>query len=196
MNLVLDTLCCDHANFAKLLNVIEQQANLVASDKDADAYILAKAVEYLEGYPAQYHHPLEDAFCARLKKALPAADPDIDDISRQHAAIREHIAHFKKQLSRLSRGESAARADFAAMAQAFVDAEWEHMEFERTALFPAGLQAFTDEDWAYLEHCVPSFLDPLFGGDVAQPLERLHQALLACDSQDGTLQLLKTYVGH
>ena len=194
MNTVLETLCSDHANFAKLLNVIEHQADLAASQQALDIDILAKAVEYLEGYPAHYHHALEDALAARLKAAAPGVNPKIDEIVRQHAQIRGRLAQLKEQLPRLSRPGDIVRADFAEDAYAYVDAEWSHMELERTALFTPALEAFADDDWLYLTTCIPQFQDPLFGGDIPAPLERLHQALLECDTRERTVKLLRKQI--
>lgn len=191
MNPVLETLCSDHANFAKLMNVIEQQADLVSDGSPPDLDILHKVVTYLEGYPGRYHHPLEDALCARLQKALPVPDPDVDGVLLQHGEIRRRLLQFKEHLSDLNNGGSATHAKFVEFALAFIDAEWKHMELERTALFPTAMDALTLKDWSQLEASVPLFNDPLFGGEVDAPLERLHQALLMCDSTERAADVLR-----
>ena len=93
MNPVLDTLCCDHANFAKVLNVIEQQAGAVAAGRAADVDVLA---------------------------------------------------------------------------------------------------ALSDDDWIRLDVCTSSLPHPLFDCEVDEPLERLHQVLLACDSKQRTIDALRS----
>lgn len=191
MNPVLETLCSDHANFAKLLNVIEQQAEAVSDGIAPDVDLLSKAVGYLEGYPGQYHHPLEDALCTRLQKSLPVPDPDVDGVLHQHHEIRQGLKRLKEELLALGNGDAAAPEKLAEVAFAFIDAEWKHMELERTALFPTAMDALTLKDWSQLEASVPLFHDPLFGGEVDAPLERLHQALLMCDSTDRAADVLR-----
>lgn len=191
MNPVLDTLCCDHANFGKLLNLLEEQAAAVKSGCAPDIAILEQVSAYLEGYPVEYHHPLEDALYARLKAAAPDCGAAIEDIERQHGEIRRRLQHFKDHLHRAKESGALARVTFAAVAYAFIDAEWAHMELEREVLFPTAMKVLRPEDWAWLESQVPRFHDPLFGGAVDAPLERLHQRLLVTDSKERARKVLQ-----
>ena len=191
MNPVLDTLCYDHANFAKLLNVIEHQTGAVAAGLGADVDVLAKALAYLEGYPALYHHPLEEALCARLRPARSVTSPDIDDIRRQHGAVRQRLERFKRHLDDLTQDRDGAADAFVTAAGEFVQAEWEHMELERCGLFPAAAAVLGEGDWAGLEEHISSSPDPLFDCEVEGPLELLHRALLECDSKQRTIYALR-----
>lgn len=192
MNPVLDTLCCDHANFAKLLNVIEHQSAAVEAGRAADVDVLSKALVYLEGYPVQHHHPLEEALCTRLQPVGVVTSPEIDDILRQHSQVRRRLDRFKQRLADLAQNRDGASDAFVAAAGAFVQAEWEHMELERCGLFRAAAAALSDDDWFGLEAGISNLPDPLFDCGVEEPLERLHQALLECDSKQRTINALRS----
>lgn len=191
MNPVLDTLCCDHGNFGKLLNLIEEQADTVKAGCAPDLPLLDQVVAYLEGYPVEYHHPLEDAVYTRLRAVAPGCDSAIEEVTQQHGEIRRRLQHFKEHLARAKTESQLSRITFAAVAYAFLEAEWAHMELERTALFPAALKALSATDWVWLETQVPRFHDPLFGGSVDAPLERLHQRLLVVDSKERARHVLR-----
>jgi hemerythrin-like domain-containing protein len=190
MNPVLDMLCCDHTNFAKLMNIIEQQAEVMTAGCEPDYEILTKAVEYLERYPALYHHPLEDRLCQRLKNGAAGLAPAIDATLQQHEEIRSRLSQFKRLLEEAKSGAIVSRTAFAEAAADFVSSEWMHMEFERTELFPVALAALIDDDWAALENELSPVADDLFGASLDASLQRLHALLLESDSKDKTRDIL------
>ena len=84
----------------------------------------------------------------------------------------------------------SARSAFARAARDFVDAQWAHMEYERSHLFPAAQAALADSDWEMVSRALARTEDPLFGSKPAGRLRALHRMLLACDSKDQAPEVL------
>lgn len=191
MNPVLDVLCSDHANFGKLLNVIEQQAEAMSSGTGADITILAQAVAYLESYPTLYHHPLEDAVYWRLRAVRPDKAADVAAILYEHASIRQLLTRFKQTLTHYNAADPATITRLAAAAFAFVDTQWLHMEYERSGLFAAAAENLSAQDWQDLMEDMPRPVDALFSAHITIPaLRELHSQLLTCDNtRDASLAL-------
>jgi len=192
MNPILDQLCADHANFGKLLNVIEQQAELISAAAVPDYEVLAKAIEYLEGYPTLYHHPLENILFERLTRGSPSATEAAGAIEREHSEIQSQLARLKEVVASAERGGIVTRSSIVDAASAFVESEWAHMERERTDLFPMAAAALLDDDWSFIEGRAAPEKDTLFGGTAPAPMQRLHELLLACDTRKQTTRVLST----
>ena len=55
----------EHVNFARLLNVLEQQLQAFHQDEHPDYALMLDICDYLQNFPDVYHHPREDvASCA------------------------------------------------------------------------------------------------------------------------------------
>jgi hemerythrin-like domain-containing protein len=185
MNTVLDALCTDHANFGKLLNLIEHEANSDAPDLAA----LTSAADYLADYPTVYHHPLEDAIYMRLKHAAPDRAGAVDGILDEHIQLRAQLDAFRAAIACGKRaGEDAAT--LRAAASTFVEGQWAHMESERAVLFPAAYDALDAADWAAIQQEMPVIEDPLQSTAPRGPLRRLHEMLVASVSKEHTASIL------
>ncbi len=184
MSMLLDGLREDHANFGKILNVIESQAEAIQEGRTPDLDILVKAVTYFSGYPALFHHPAENAVCERLKKARPAVSASVDLVLAEHADVGARLGAFRRKVEDALAGRQPPDAEFAEAALAFVDAEWSHMEKERAHLFPAALAVLSDNDWHTLAGRSTLDRDLFFRGTVPEELRRLHDLMIECRTFD------------
>lgn len=192
MNKVLNVLCSDHANFGKLLNVIERQAEDIAAGNAPELTIMAQAVAYLEGYPTLYHHPLEDAVYWRLRAVQPDKAVDVAAVLYEHAAVRQLLTRLKHALIHFNPSDTVSAIRLAKAAQAFVDAQWLHMEYERTGLFQVAATNLTAADWAAIMEDVPRAIDPIFSTHIVIPaLRDLHIRLLKCTSTREATNILR-----
>ena len=62
---ILDTLRSDHANMARLLNILERQVSAFREGEAPDYEIVQGVVEYFLDYPDLCHHPKEDLLARR-----------------------------------------------------------------------------------------------------------------------------------
>ena len=184
MSELLKGLYADHANFAKVLNVIESQAEAISAGETPHLDAVVKAVTYLGGYPALFHHPAEDAICQCLKKARPALSGTVDSIMAEHTEVAVRLAALRRTVESALAGSAALGADFAEAAFAFADAEWKHMEKEGTLLFPAAQAVLSAKDWRLLQERTTLDSDLHLRSDVPKEIERLHDLMVECRSFD------------
>lgn len=178
MDILLAGLLHDHATFAKVLDLMERESSLAATHGTADLELLLIAADYLSGYPVQYHHPLEDAVCERLKKSRPAVAPIVDGIIGEHKEVAARLTRFKTVVNNVIGGKAVSRDDFVQAASEFVRAERGHMKRENEDLLPAAQAVLKEEDWARLRARFAGKVDPLSAPAANAQLERLRQALL------------------
>jgi len=72
MSNVIAALDSDHANIAKLLELIESEILAIEVGKTPDYPLLQDIMRYMTHYPDRYHHPKEDLIFAQLLKREPA----------------------------------------------------------------------------------------------------------------------------
>ena len=68
----------DHRNFARLLDLVEQQVDGFHADKSPDYELMRLIVYYLRHYPDRFHHPREDVYyrhhlAAEERQVIPRA---------------------------------------------------------------------------------------------------------------------------
>ena len=176
-NGVIDLLRRDHLNIARLLSIIDEQAELAAAGDQVGLEALGEAIDYFADYPARHQHPLEDALCRRLKRARPAVARSIDLLLYEHVETASRLAQFKDLIVGVRQGRDVRCTAFASTAGVFVNAELEHMARENDQLFPAALAVLGPDDSTLLQEQIGRSQDPLFGIVTTPHFECLRQLL-------------------
>jgi hemerythrin-like domain-containing protein len=174
---LLDDLRGDHANMARLLELLERQLLVFERGDDPDYALIADILAYCQAHPDRYHHPKEDALLAALRARVPALADELATLPREHAELAEATRRFAAIAELVLRDQEMPRARFADAARAFVDLYRRHMEWEERVLFPRAADALGPADWQQVENQVRPLADPLFDGDAAR-FRQLRRALL------------------
>ncbi len=85
----------DHANMAKLLEVLESEILAIEVGKTPDYPLLQDIMHYMTQYPDRFHHPKENLIFAQVLKREPRARADIARLLREHVSLSLAAQNFE-----------------------------------------------------------------------------------------------------
>jgi hemerythrin-like domain-containing protein len=187
----------DHANFARVLDALDDLADLVAAGRPVNLDIARAAAVYYKGYVAEFHHPIEDLIYGLLRIQVPAA------AARLFAVVEDH-QHYAKSVTSLlaairsfqrkelgSRGvarpllirdHDLLRENFCLAMREFASHMRGHMSIEKP-LFDLAIERLSEDDWATIDRSVAAKTDPLFCGSNPARFKHLLKAVAAADAR-------------
>lgn len=187
MSNTIDTWRRDHANFSRLLNLLERQVQLFLEAEAPNYDLMLDILYYMTHYPDLFHHPKEDLVTARARELEPGVGGAVDELMRQHVVLRESGAELLEQLQGIMDGVMLKRESVAAPATTYIAYFRSHMEKEEAEIFPLVQALLSEEDWAVIDKVAPSREDPLFGsGSIEQRYAGLHQQIVREANTAGT----------
>jgi len=178
MSHVIESLQRDHANLAKLLELIESEMLAIEVGKTPAYHLMQDIMRYMVQYSDRFHHPKEDMVFAQLLKHEPGVRAEVEELIEEHVLIRLAGQEFHNFL-RASRVDSVdVREQLGTSGFAYIRALREHMSKEEKTLFPAAVAALTKEEWQVIDEAVDSIDDPLFDDMTAGDYHRLYSLII------------------
>jgi hemerythrin-like domain-containing protein len=153
----------EHANFATLLDLLEGELDLFHKGRSPDYELMLNIMFYMTHYPDVLHHLKEDLAFARIKEREVNARPVVDELTEQHAHLKEFGAALVRALDDIVNGSITAREHVEVPGRAYVAEFRSHMQREETAILPLAAKLLHDRDWAAIDAAIRHFDDPLFG---------------------------------
>ena len=175
---VIEELQREHRDLAKLMGVIERQAEVLHDGRAPDCDLLRSVLRYISNYPNLLHHPKEDLVYRRLAERDQAAVVEVHNVLQEHGALEDMAANLAALVDDADGGPEGARAELENMARGYVDAYRRHMAMEEGELFPRALGALSEADWAAIAVAVSGSSDPLFDGAATNQYRNLHSPIL------------------
>ena len=167
----------DHVNFGKLLNVLEDQLELFHSGGSPKYELMLDVMHYMTHYPDVLHHPKEDLIFARVRERAGSAGPIIDELTEQHARLRESGRELVRDLDGIVNGSILSRELVEAAARAYVTHFRNHMRVEETEILPLAARSLRVNDWAAVETAIRHIEDPLFGAKTEERYAALRRQI-------------------
>lgn len=174
----------EHANIAKLLNVLEGQLALIDEAQRPDHDVLKGVADYFLDYPDRCHHPKEDVIFRKLKERDPAAARLAGDLEAEHGEIARSARRLSEAVKNLQEDVEVPRDAIHRVISRFIDSEREHMKMEEETFFPAALSSLTPEDWEAIDARITDRADPLFGYEVEKQFENLSEHILKWEREN------------
>lgn len=154
----------DHRNFARLLDLVEQQVDAFHAGNRLDYELMRLIVYYLRHYPDRFHHPREDIAFARLVKRDPHLQLEIARRVQEHVVIAAAGEELLNCLDEIIAGVVIERSTLEAAAATYLVYYRHHLAAEEQQVIPRAVELLTPADWAAVA-AIPSEPDPLFGVD-------------------------------
>ena len=159
----IDRLQTDHANFAQLLAILEQELARIEALEPENAEVMRDVMTYISRYSDRIHHPTEDLIYARLADKSPSARARLADVPRDHTALAEESQSLAQMLAGLIDGEMIERDRVVERGRHFIGHLREHMALEERHLFPAAREVLDHDDLNEVERILDDTRDPIFG---------------------------------
>ncbi len=172
MTTIMQALRLEHANMARLLDMLEGQ---LAEGPDADFDLIRSVADYFLTYPDQFHHPKEDLVYHALLEAEPESGASLDDLESEHVELAERTKEFAFAVERVLSGEAEPGPWLAEVGGIFIGYYRQHMAKEDAGFFPEAERVLDPATFAELEAKVVNGADPLFDLRAADRLTRLRE---------------------
>lgn len=149
---ILHKLRAEHDDFARVLDVLEQEVESCKQDGRLNLDIIRDVVDYCRDFPTLCHHPKEDLVYRRLRLTTESAGLDkVGDLIAEHEALSALTDRLEAAVGELLSDLAEDRARFVWAAQAFLKRYRNHMKAEDDELFPLAARCLSDKDWAEIE---------------------------------------------
>ncbi|MCC7327218.1 MAG: hemerythrin domain-containing protein [Burkholderiales bacterium] len=153
----------EHANFARLLDLLDDQLALFCGGATPDYELMLNIMFYMTRYSDVLHHPKEDLVFAKIKEREHATARTVDELTRQHALLKRSGADLVRHLDDILNGTVSSRAVVEAIAGDYLDTLRNHMRIEESEILPLAARLLTREDWTAIHRSIGHVDDPLFG---------------------------------
>jgi len=178
MSEIMERLRTDHANFRRLLELVDHEIGLFRQAERPDYLLLRAIIEYFEDYPAQCHHPVEDLVYLKLKARAPETAARIADLEAEHDKESQRLQTFSELIHRVMLDRIIPRETVIGAAQAFILHVRTHLEMEEAHFFSVAEENLADEDWRTIDREISERLDPLFHSISLDQIEGLRDHIL------------------
>lgn len=175
---ILAELRQDHHNMARLLNLLEGQAEAIFGEDEFDLELMVDIMHYMTVYPDAVHHPKEDKLYAELRAARPDLAQGMARISDEHHTIGSQSVLLHDILMEAASGNMVRRKAIVADVLRYVESLRAHMRWEESDLFMRLDTMIADGHDAVETSTVVDHHDPLFGARVEARFNALYKAII------------------
>jgi hemerythrin-like domain-containing protein len=175
----------EHVNFARLLNLLEDQLSLFHTGAQPDYDLVLNIMFYMTHYSDVLHHPKEDLVFDKIREREPAVGRTVDDLVRQHVRLKHIGETLVQRLDDLLNGSVVSRAEIEGAARDYVGTMRGHMRIEESELLPLAAKHLTAKDWTAIHAKVGRIEDPLFGKNPQHRYAELAQQIARYAVSDG-----------
>src|SRR5262245_37921660 len=168
----------EHANFSRLLGILEKQLGEFHSGGKPNYDLMRDIVSYLRHFPDQHHHPREDVAFARLAERDPAMKLPLARLQQEHRVIAAAGEDLLKALREVDSGTLIERAVVEAIAAMYLVYYRHHIATEEREVLPLAKKLLSVEDWAAVALARPPARGPLFGDESDAGYHELRRHIL------------------
>ena len=172
----------EHGHAASVLGALADEVASYDARESWDLSLIRDAVEYFCGYPAQCHHPVEDAVFRSLKKRGEQIGLRVGNLEAEHSRLAELTASLHA-LASADESDIGSRK-LAATLKTFVETYTTHMQMEESQFFPAALRYLTEDDWTALNYDLFDGPKPLFDRAKESAFAALRERIVARGKRD------------
>jgi len=188
MRNVIAELRTEHANMARLLNILEKQIEIFEATGQPDYTITQDIIFYFLDFPEQCHHPKEDLVAQRLLELAPDQAGQLRGLPELHeelGVLTRKVASFVRRV--LDEAE-LPRAEVIRAVGEFISSQRHHMEMEEAHFLPLAEEILSEADLEELESEIFQKEDPLFGPETEEHFAVLRDYILRWEQADSQIR--------
>lgn len=156
----------EHANFARLLDLLEDEVAAFHRGRHPNYDLMADILQYMRGFSDRVHHAREDVAFSRLIVRDPDMQIVVHRLVQEHRVIANAGIALEKQIEEALGDVMVPREALEAAAATYLVYYRNHLLTEERRVLPRAAHLLTPEDWAAVVLAVPVTPDPLFGDAV------------------------------
>lgn len=158
---MLDRLLLDHDHIRRTLNLLEMQFLDLCRNRAPDLAMMHSIVVYIQEYPEQAHHPLEDMIYAMLidrKDDTKLLQNLLTDHTDMEVLTRKLRASLESYIN-----NNFPEEDLKRQLSTFLIRQRQHLYIEEIEIYPLAKQLLSQSDWKKIKTSVAFNDDPVFG---------------------------------
>ena len=169
----------DHANFARLLDILEGELEAFHWAAKPDYRLMLDIMSYMTQYPDRFHHPPEELAFAKAAARYPRMRATVDALTREHLALRASGEALVRNLEAVLNEAILPRMDVESSGREYIRDLRRHMRREEGEAFPVVSRALRPQDWAEIDFAIEHRPDPVFGPAVEARFGSLRRQIAA-----------------
>lgn len=170
---VLQQLRREHADFSRLLDLLDRQLAVFASGERPDYDIMGAVIDYCLDYPDAMHHPKEDLIYRILKSRDAELARIVGDLEEDHRRLGAVTRELAEALRQVLTEELVDRHEVHDLTEGFLRSYRRHIALEEDKVFPAAERTLSQDDWDEIDARLNRRDDPLFGDAVVDRFRAL-----------------------
>jgi len=152
---MLARLLVEHDHILKTLNLLEMQFVDLCRGGAPDFSLMRSILVYIQEYPEQVHHPLEDAIFSILLERVDEVEL-IKELMAEHTELEVETRRLRESLKLLESG-IISKDEIKKQLSTFLIRQRQHMYIEEEKIHPLIENVLTQEDWSYVQSTVPLY---------------------------------------
>jgi hemerythrin-like domain-containing protein len=169
----------DHANFARLLDILEGELEAFHWAAKPDYRLMLDIMSYMTQYPDRFHHPPEELAFAKAAKKNPRIRATVELLKREHVALRVSGEALVRNLEAILNEAILPRIDVESSGREYIRDLRRHMRREEGEAFPVVARGLRAADWAEIDFAIEHRPDPLFGHAAEERFSMLRRQIAA-----------------
>lgn len=172
---MLNRLLIEHDHILRTLNLLEMQFLDLCRGKTPDYSIMRSIIVYIQEYPEQAHHPLEDVIFSILLERIDEVKL-IQELITDHTQLEAVTRKLRESLESLKNG-IVSEEELKLQLSRFLVRQRQHLYIEEIQVYPLVESVLTKKDWEHIQSIVPLIDDPVFGERSRNDYELLYREI-------------------
>jgi len=174
---ILARLEAEHRNFARLLDLLDDQVARLGRGEDADFLLMSDIMRYIGVYPEMVHLPTE-ALVVRCLIDRDATQAEVGgELLAEHDTLRRLGHAFNDLVQGVLGGAIIPLDRVRSVGHEYLDFCRGHARLGEREVFPRAREVLTAEDWDRIRAEITAATDPLFGDIVDQSYQHLYDMI-------------------
>lgn len=175
----------DHYHISRLLRCLQRSiSNYELQGAWAEHLsVILDALDYIKVYPEHWHHPVEDQIFAYIARRYPVHGAVVAALQSEHEELEAMTRQLNLLFSAIANDTVVPMSQLTRVTREFLTRQLAHIDRENELIYPLLSNCLTPADWALLEAQIDEAKDPLFGPNLRQEYEALHDYVIKVDEE-------------
>ncbi len=152
---MLARLLVEHDHILKTLNLLEMQFLDLCRGGTPDYSLMQSLLVYIQEYPEQIHHPLEDKIYSILLERVDEVEL-IQEVMAQHTELEIKTRKLRESL-KLPESHIISSEEIKKQLSKILIQQRQHIYTEEEKLHPLIESVLTEKDWKHVQSTVPLY---------------------------------------
>ena len=170
----------DHFNVLRLLRTLELEIACyeAGEERAARLAVILDIFDYVQVYPEQWHHPIEEELFEILLCKQVENSALIWGVRAEHKALEQLTRHASELFTAVANDTVIPIQKLTENAREFIARQLDHINQENCLLYPLFEKYISETEWNVITDRVKARLDPLFCDGMQREFGRLYRSIL------------------